>query len=275
MRALLDRNQTKLVRAALEQKDPQLALATVQALSSSAHGSATGLLLALVKDSKRDLELRRQATRAVTKTKTGAQELLKLARAKKLPKELDPAAGSALATVTWKDVKTQAESLFPLPPGKDRPLPAIADLVKLRGDVKRGHGVFQNAGTCAKCHTVNGEGKEVGPSLSEIGKKLSREALYESILFPSASISHNYETYIVETKKGEVADGILVSRTPEEVAIKGADALVRTFKMADVEAVRRSPISLMPADLHRALTVQDLADVVEYLLTLREARKSK
>jgi len=275
MRALLDRNQTALVRAALQHKDLQLALSTMQALSSAAHTSGTDLLLPLVKDGKSDLELRRQATRALAQTKTGAQQLIKLAQTKQLPKELTPAAGSALATVTWKDVKTQAAGLFPLPPGKDRPLPAIADLVKLRGDVKRGISVFVNAGTCAKCHVVNGEGKEVGPNLSEIGKKLSREALYESILFPSASISHNYETYIVETKKGEQVDGILVNKTAEEVAIKGADALVRTFKMADVEAVRRSPISLMPADLHSALTVQDLADVVEYLVTLREVTKSK
>jgi hypothetical protein len=31
----------------------------------------------------------------------------------------------------------------------------------------------------------------------------------------------------------------------------------------------------MPADLHRALTVQGIADVVEYLTTLREAGTEK
>src|SRR5262249_46468164 len=155
-----------------------------------------------------------------------------------------------------------------------RPLPPISALVKLRGNPARGQVLFAKEGTCANCHIVNGAGKEVGPNLSEIGKKLSREALYESILFPSASISHNYETSVIETKKGEVVSGILVSQTPDEVAVKGADALVRTFKRADVESITRSPVSLMPADLTKTLTVQDLADVVEYMLTLREVKKA-
>ena len=37
-------------------------------------------------------------------------------------------------------------------------------------------------------------------------------------------------------------------------------------------ACRDSPISIMPADLQKVLTAQDLADVVDYMLTLREAR---
>jgi hypothetical protein len=38
---------------------------------------------------------------------------------------------------------------------------------------------------------------------------------------------------------------------------------------------QKSNVSLMPADLHKALTVQDLHDLVEYLLTLKEAPKVK
>ena len=133
--------------------------------------------------------------------------------------------------------------------------------------------VFAKQGTCANCHVVNGQGKEVGPNLSEIGKKLSREAVFESILYPSASILHNYETYIVETKSGNTANGLLISRTPAEISVKDAESIVRTFKTVEVESVTRSPISLMPADLHQAMSTQELADVVEYLLTLREAKK--
>jgi putative heme-binding domain-containing protein len=271
MRILLDKDQFNLIGKSLTGGKEQ-AIATAQALGNAAHEKANGLLMPIVTDNKHDPELRRQATRALARNKLGAQQLIKLAQAKKLDVELKVAAGSALSVAPWKDLKPQIAQLFPVPAGKDnRPLPSIVQLVTLRGDVVKGKALFANAGTCAKCHVVNGEGKEVGPNLSEIGKKLSKEALYESILYPSASISHNYETYVVETKAGNTSSGLLVSKTPTEISLKDAEALVRTFKIAEVESVTRSPVSMMPADLHKALTTQDLADLVEYLLTLRTA----
>ena len=229
----------------------------------------------IIKDKEQDLELRRQATRALARNKTGAEELIKLAQGKQLAKELEIAAGSALATSTSKDIRAAAEKLFGAPTTKDKkPLPSIGDLVKQKGDANKGKTVFAKAGKCADCHQVNGVGKEVGPNLSEIGKKLSREAVFDSILYPSASISHNFETYVIETKQGTTANGVLVSKTPGEVTIKGPDALLRTFKTADIDTFNRSPISLMPADLHQEMSTQELVDLVEYLLTLRDAKKS-
>jgi putative heme-binding domain-containing protein len=214
--------------------------------------------------------------RGLAKTKGGAQALVKLAQANKLGEELKQTAGASLVSVPWKDVKTQAARLFPLPPGKgDKPLPPFSELVKMRGDPAKGKVVFDKAGTCANCHKVNGEGKDVGPDLSEIGKKLGREAVLEAILYPSAAISHNYETWVVTTKSGGVETGLLTSDAADAVTLKGADGILRTLKRADIEQIRRSSVSLMPADLHQALTTQDLADLVEYLLTLREARAGK
>ncbi len=274
MRALLERKQLDLVRGGIEGKDKEAAVSTIQAVASSGSEVGNALVLPLVGDAKADLELRRQAVRALAKNKVGAQQLVKLAQNKQLAKELETAAGSALHQSAFKDVKAQAEKLFPQPTSKDnRPLPAISDLVKLKGNVENGKAVYAKAGTCANCHAVNGEGKEVGPGLSEIGKKLGREALYESILYPSASISHNYETHVVELKSGNVLTGVLVSRTPTELTLKDDKALVRTIKMAEIESVQRSPVSLMPADLHRSISTQELADLVEYMVTLREARK--
>ena len=273
MKLLLERN-AKLALPGLTHKDIKAALATVEAIGNSGQVNGNALLLPIIQDDKADLELRRQATRALARNQVGARELIKLAQSKQLPKDLEIAAGSVLSVSTAKDIRVAAEKLFPQPQTKDKkPLPSIPELVKARGNVGNGALVFAKQGTCANCHVVNGQGKEVGPNLSEIGKKLSREAVFESILYPSASISHNFEMYIVETKAGTTANGVLVSKTPAEVSIKGADAIVRTFKTAEVESVVRSPISLMPADLHQGMTTPELVDLVEYLLTLREARK--
>ncbi len=276
VRVLFDKGQTELLRKVMSGKDMQSALDTVKALGTSGDGRAVGLLLPLVKNAELPIDLRRQAVRSLARSHNGAQEIVKLAKAKQLPEELKAVAGASLQMVMWKEIKQQAATLFPLPPGKnDKPLPPISELVKHRGDANKGKVIFTTTGTCANCHLVNGAGKEVGPDLSEIGKKLSREALFESILYPSASISHNYETYTVETTKGLQASGVLVSQTPEQMTVKGADAIVRAFKKSEIDKVEKSNVSLMPADLHKLLTAQDLADLVEYLLTLKEAKKGK
>lgn len=276
VRALLGKGQQLLLEKALAGADLAAALNTAKALETTADARTMGMLMSTVRETTRPLDVRRHAVRALAKTRKGAEAVLQLARDQKLAPELKEAAGFVLNTATWKEVKQEAVKLFPPPPAKDnQPLPPLSDLIARKGNTKNGAKVYTTTGTCANCHLVNGAGKEVGPDLSEIGKKLSREALYESILFPNAGISHNYETWVLETKNGNVASGILVSQTPSEVTIKGSDAIVRTFKKAEIETLAKSNVSLMPADLNKTMTVQELVDVVEYMLTLRTASKAE
>ena len=151
-------------------------------------------------------------------------------------------------------------------------LPPLAELAKLRGNAEHGKVVFNTIGTCVKCHTVNHVGKEVGPNLSEIGSKATRDFLYESILFPSAAIAHNYETWRLELESGNVVTGIIVSETKDAVSIKTAEAIVQTYKPSDISSKTQLKLSLMPADLQKLMTTQDLTDVVEYLTTLKKAQ---
>jgi putative membrane-bound dehydrogenase-like protein len=271
MTLLLSRQQRKPIFDALRSEKIEPALATVKALGSSADGRGASLLMPLVTDAGFDLELRRQATRAAAATRNGAQEIVKLAKAGELDEKLTSAASFQLNAAPWDEVRSEAVKLFPPPPAKNTDLPPIAELLKMRGSVERGREAFAKTAECAKCHIVNKEGKEVGPDLSEIGGKLSRQAMFESILYPSAGISHNYESYVVALDSGNVITGILVSETADSVTIKGNDAIARTFKRDEIEVMKKSEISLMPADLQKTMTVQDLLDVVEYLTTLKKA----
>ena len=272
IRTLLDKGQQNMLLEAMASKDAARGAKVVEALSNSADGRAYGLLLPLVTDSEKDLQLRRLATKAVASTKNGARQILKLAESGKLDETLKSAAAFPLNTSADQGVRAKAAKLFPLPPTKDnKPLPPIAQLVKRKGDAKRGAEVFRTTGQCAKCHVVGREGKEVGPSLTEIGGKLSRQALYESILYPSAGVSHNYETYSLALASGLVVRGVLVSKTDDSITIKGDDAIARTYKIStEVEEISKSKQSLMPADLQKILTADDLIDVVEFLTTLRK-----
>lgn len=143
-------------------------------------------------------------------------------------------------------------------------------LLKSKGNVDKGKVIFNTVGKCNTCHVVANEGKEVGPNLTEIGSKLSREAMFESILYPSAGISHNYETWTAVTDSGNVVSGIKVSDTDEAIVLKGTDAIARTIKKSEIEELKKQSVSLMPADLQKTMTVEELLDVIEYAQTLKK-----
>ncbi len=271
MRLLLNKDQKDLINQGLANKDEQVAAATVRALGNTADGRAQGWLTALLADGEKPDALRQEAVRGMSRNKPGAQRLLKLFDDKKLDERLTQAAAAALHSAPFDDIKQAAAQRFPLPPSRnDKPLPPLAELLKSKGTVEAGQKVFATIGKCATCHQVGKEGKEVGPNLSEIGSKLSREALFESILFPSAGISHNFETWSVVTTDGNVITGILTTQTPTSVSIKNAEALVREIKKSDIDEMKKQSVSLMPADLQKTMTAEELIDVIEYLQTLKK-----
>ncbi len=273
-RALLAKGQVDLLARGLAAKQETDATSLARALANASDARAAAVLGPLVDDSKRRLSVRREAIRGVIRgSKNGAGSVVARVRNKTLPGELRQAAGAALVSHADQGIRKQALSLFPSPPSKDNtPLPRIDQLAKRKGNAVRGQKLFATVATCAKCHKVNGKGKEVGPDLSGIGRKLSRQAMYESVLFPSAGISHNYESYVVATVDGTLVTGLLISRTDANVTIRNVEAIDRTIATADIEELKKQTISLMPADLQKLMTAADLVDVVEYLATLRKSQ---
>ena len=270
MRALLAKRQLPLVRRGLADKDVQRATATARALGNSADGRVGNVLLEVMNDTRRQLELRRAAARGLAKTAPGARELIAMAKADRLDADLQQAVALELHLSGVPGIKAVAERLFPLPAARDEAkLPSIADLLKMRGDATRGKLVFEKTGTCAKCHVVDKQGKQIGPDLSAIGSKLSRQAAFESILYPSAGISHNYESYVLATESGNLLTGVVTSQTPQEVTLVPADGIPRKFSRSEIAELQKTKTSLMPADLQKLMTAQELVDVVEYLSTLR------
>ncbi len=274
VRVLLARQQARLIATALGDANATHAAAVARAVGNSGDGRAAAYLEKLIEDSGRPLEVRQEAVKGLAKSHNGAIGLLNRAEAKRLDPALMQTAAFALHAANFNDLKSRAAQVFPLPPSRNsQPLPPLADLLKRRGDAARGNTVFNSTGKCATCHVAGGAGKDVGPNLSEIGGKLSREAMFESILYPSAGISLNFETYAVELKSGNVVSGLMASQTPETISLKGADALVRTYNKSEIEEISKQSVSLMPADLQKEMSADELIDVIEFLQTLKPAAK--
>lgn len=270
-RVLLKRNQQLLLRNAIKTATEIDAGKIITALGLSGETKRIGVLLPLVKDELTRTQVRRDAVKALGKDRQGLLQVMKLAQSGDLDPKLKQVVAATLHGQIYKDIKDVANELYPLPPSKDEtPLPAVSELAKLRGDARKGGKLYHSTATCAKCHQVGPLGKEVGPNLTEIGSKLSREAMYESILYPSAGISHNYESYLVITDDGKSGSGLLISESDSEVILKNAEGISITFDKDSIIEMEKQDVSLMPADLQKVMTKEELVDVVEYLMTLKK-----
>lgn len=271
VRLLFDQDKAGLIARALDGASPESAIRLAQALGNSLDKRAVPLLVPLLARNPSDAAVRTATVRALARSQEGAAELLRLAGAGHLDDRARNTASLELATARWPAIKEEAARLLPLPTAGDgSALPPIAELVKLAGDPSRGAAVFRSERpACIKCHRVGSEGIDFGPALTEIGTKLGKEALYETILDPSAGISFGYEGWQVETRQGNELLGILVSETRDELSIKDQTGVITRVQTVDIIRRQRQELSVMPAGLAQGLTREDLVDLVEYLVTLR------
>jgi putative heme-binding domain-containing protein len=135
-------------------------------------------------------------------------------------------------------------------------------VLKLTGNPAHGKKAFEE--TCGKCHLPRKQGGRVGPDLSGISSK-TKEELLTSILNPSYAIEPQFTNYIVTTKDGSLHDGIIANETPGTITLRGGSAQDETLLRQNILDMRASSISVMPDDLEKSLSRQDLADVISYL----------
>jgi putative membrane-bound dehydrogenase-like protein len=220
------------------------------------------------------LPMREAAVGALAGSRAGTEWLLEQHAKKELPEGLAKSAAIVLRNSQYPDLRNKAMLAFP-PPGKLDPkkLPSIAVLATRKGDAGRGKAVLaaslKGETQCLKCHTIRGTGGSIGPDLSMIGKKVSRENLIESILYPSKAVADQYVNWNVETKKGVTITGLVVEEAPDHIVLRDANGKDTRIDTKDIDSRTKNPNSLMPNDIVVYLSEDELTDVVEYLLTLK------
>ena len=144
-------------------------------------------------------------------------------------------------------------------------------ILSLAGDPLRGRQIyFETSGvSCKNCHRIHKDGKEIGPELTTIGKKLTPVQLLESILEPSKMIEPRYVTYLAETNDGRLLSGLLVKKNDEEVILKDAQDKLSRIAAENIEQLVPQRQSLMPDLQFRDMTAQQVADLLAYLSSLK------
>jgi putative heme-binding domain-containing protein len=195
---------------------------------------------------------------------------LALAKDNKIPADLQTAAAGVFQTAWRSNIREDGAKYLKLPGSKEgTSLPSISVLVDKEGKASHGKEVFETL--CSTCHQVDNEGVNFGPDLSEIGNKLSKEALYTSILYPDQGISFGYEAYRIKLKDGSTAFGRIVSETADKIDLQYMTQQ-QTLNKGDVVSKTKMETSLMPGNLQSSMTEQDLVDLVEYLQQLKKSK---
>ncbi len=137
------------------------------------------------------------------------------------------------------------------------------------GNSEKGKQVALNhlAAQCTRCHKLGGEGAEVGPDLSKVGKRLSREKLLESMILPNQELAKGFALIVMTLKDGTNFSGNVENESATELQLRGADGVLAKIDKAKI-ANRTVAASMMPA-MDTMLTQREIRDVIEYLSTLK------
>ncbi len=267
--ALAEPEAAKTVAIALSQPD---GAKLIDLLGANAERGGLAILLGLMNDPNANIAHRTAAAQALARSPKGVEAILKLATENKFPQDLKLVATGALNSVQFAQFKDQIAQLFPAPNALGgKPLPPMSELAKEKGDAAHGKALFAKAETtCITCHRVGDVGVDFAPALSEIGTKLGKEAIFESIINPNAGISMGFETWQIETKNGGAAIGIVRSETKNELVLALPMGITTKFAKADISKREKLAASMMPSGLNQALSQQDLVDLVEYLASLKK-----
>jgi putative membrane-bound dehydrogenase-like protein len=130
------------------------------------------------------------------------------------------------------------------------------------GDPAAGQLVFRKV--CGNCHKIYGEGQEVGPDLTVNGRG-SFEQLVSNVLDPSLVIGAAYQARTVITDDGRILTGLLVEDSPQRVVLKQQGGKLETVPRSAIAEIDTSKLSLMPEDLDKQLTPQQLVDLLTFL----------
>lgn len=142
----------------------------------------------------------------------------------------------------------------------------LADPPLVPVSLVEGRAVFDKL--CAPCHKFGAIGKEVGPDLTTMTSRLKKKDVVEAILWPSKTISDQFEMALIQTRSGDVISGMVQRENAQAVFVVTAqapDKPIRVLK-AQIAERKKSSVSMMPEGLVDTLGVGPVSSLVAFLL---------
>ena len=166
--------------------------------------------------------------------------------------------GAAIATTTDLPPLLTLEQAAAL----DAKFAKYMKLGKQGGDPAKG---MLLSAMCTACHVIDGKGGQIGPDLSGTAQ-MGLEGVLRNILTPNAAMESGYRIYRVEMKTGEIIDAFFVSEDRQAIVIRQIGLPDKRIAKRDIASTRFIRRSLMPEGLLDALTDEQAADLLAYLM---------
>lgn len=250
------------VEKAMKDKDQSKAITAIRKFGVVDNTEMAMLLSKFWNDANAPLAIR---TAAMEEMKGYQSEgaLWEIAKADKIPAELLPIAQKILMSTWNSNIRQLATEKYGSSMDSNYDIPKM---LAATGNIEKGKVIA--TGYCSACHKIGNEGIDFGPGLTEIGDKLSKETLINSIINPSEGMGFGYETQLVKFKDGKEIRCIINSKTENDLIVKLVGMGEQTiYKLADIESITQLDESLMPKF---PLTEEELVDLVSYLEGLRK-----
>jgi putative heme-binding domain-containing protein len=126
------------------------------------------------------------------------------------------------------------------------------------------------AGACFTCHRFGNEGGMTGPDLSTAGRRYSPHDLLDQIINPSKVINEQFSAVTIVTDDGKTHTGVVVNLAGDTLTLNTdlTDPNKRvTIDRKEIEVMKPSQISPMPANLLALLTKDEVLDLLAYVLS--------
>jgi putative membrane-bound dehydrogenase-like protein len=134
---------------------------------------------------------------------------------------------------------------------------------KLAGaSLEQGAELFKQS--CASCHRLYGEGRNIGPDLTGANRS-NLEYLLLNLIDPSAVVPRQFTTSVIVLQDGRVLTGVVVSTTERTLVVQ-TDREQITLARSDIEETRDTGKSLMPDGMLDKLSEDQVRDLFGFMM---------
>ncbi|MDB6174322.1 MAG: hypothetical protein JWL59_3633 [Chthoniobacteraceae bacterium] len=168
-------------------------------------------------------------------------------------------------------VRELAEKLLSPTATRVKVIEQFQPALKLTGERARGEAVFSRL--CIGCHKLGELGRDIGPNLRSVAEH-PPEKLLTNILDPNADVQPGFYAYQCRLVDGTELYGLIAAETGNSITIKLADGTTRAVLRKEIAVLKSANVSLMPEGLEAGMTVQEMADLIEFLRSGSGAAKA-